>query len=49
MGELFEGWYEWWKKIPLTSKDLKANLEESGVIVSTSTVRRTLNQAGLNG
>ncbi len=41
---------EWWKKTPrLTSKDLKANLEQSGVMVSTSTIHRTLNQAGLHG
>ncbi len=33
----------------LTSKDLKDNLEQSGVMVSTSTIRRTLNQAGLHG
>ncbi len=33
----------------LTSKDLKDNLEQSGVMVSTSTIRRTLNQAGLYG
>ena len=32
-----------------TSKDLKANLEQSGVMVSTSTIRRTLNQTGLYG
>ncbi len=30
----------------LTSKVLKDNLEESGVKVSTSTIHRTLNQAG---
>ncbi len=33
----------------LTSKDLKDNLEQSGVMVSTSTTHRTLNQAGLHG
>ncbi len=33
----------------LTSKDLKDNLEQSGVMVSTSTIHRTLNQAGLHG
>ncbi len=33
----------------LTSKDLKDNLEQSGVMVSTSTIRRTLKQAGLHG
>lgn len=33
----------------LTSKDLKTNLEQSGVIVSTSTIRRTLNRVGLYG
>lgn len=32
-----------------TSKDLKADLEQSGVMVSTRTIRRTLNQAGLHG
>ena len=36
-----------------TSKDLKANLEQSGVMVSTvpykSTIHRTLNQTGLYG
>ena len=30
-----------------TSKELKANLEQSGVMVSTSTIRRTLNHAEL--
>ncbi|KAK3569876.1 hypothetical protein QTP86_006746 [Hemibagrus guttatus] len=29
--------------------NLKAKLEQSGVMVSTSTIRRTLNQAGLHG
>ncbi len=33
----------------LTSKDLKDNLEQSGVMVSTSTIHHTLNQAGLYG
>ncbi len=33
----------------LTSKDLKDNLEQSGVMVSTSTIHHTLNQAGLHG
>uniref|UniRef100_A0A8B9JYE2 Transposase Tc1-like domain-containing protein n=1 Tax=Astyanax mexicanus TaxID=7994 RepID=A0A8B9JYE2_ASTMX len=32
-----------------TSKELKVNLEQSGVMVSTSTIRRTLNQAELYG
>lgn len=32
-----------------TSKDLKANPEQSGVMISTGTVRRTLNQPGLYG
>lgn len=32
-----------------TSKELKANLEQSGVMVSTSTIRRTLNHAELYG
>ena len=41
---------EWWKKTPChTSKDLKANLEQSGVMVSTNTIRRTLIQTGLHG
>lgn len=33
----------------LTSKDLKTNLEQSGVMVTTSTIRRTLNRTGLYG
>ncbi len=37
------------KTTRLTSKDLKDNLEQSGVMVSTSTIRCTLNQAGLHG
>uniref|UniRef100_A0A3Q2PJ87 Transposase Tc1-like domain-containing protein n=1 Tax=Fundulus heteroclitus TaxID=8078 RepID=A0A3Q2PJ87_FUNHE len=50
MTEVYDGWSKWWKKTPhQTSKDLKTHLDQSGVIVSASTIRRTLNKVGLYG
>lgn len=45
--ELVEGWWEL-QKNTMCRSELKADLEQSGVMVSTRNIRRTPNQDGLN-
>ena len=50
MREVFECWCEWWKKNHVKhSKTWRLNVDQSEVMVSTSTTCRTLNQTGLHG
>ena len=45
--ELVEGWWEL-QKYTMCRSELKADLEQSGVMVSTPNIRLTPNQDGLN-